>query len=534
MRLALAQINTTVGDFKGNLERILSAAGSLDADLVVFPELSLCGYMPRDLLDEHAFLARCNESLEALRLRTDLPPLLVGGPVQHDGRLYNAALFVHDGKVETLFKGLLPNYDVFDERRWFTGNESASAIEIAGKKVGVTICEDAWASPVHDRDPVAELAAAGAELVVNLSASPFEQNKPDQRIELIAEHARRNHVPIALCNLVGGNDQLLFDGNSFAVSADGTVCAHAAAFREDAIVVDFDAAIAPPADREDLVKATTLGIADYFSKTGFDRAYIGMSGGVDSSLLACLTAKALGPDRVTGVSMPGPFNAPESLADARALAEALGIGFEVLPIDRPFQVVREELGAVWGDRPFDLAEENIQARLRGLYLMALANKDNALVLVPSNKSELAMGYCTLYGDMVGALAPISDLYKGQVYELARRFAEIPQNVIERPPSAELRPDQKDEDTLPPYDLLDRILSLHIEERVSAVDIVKQTGADSAVVERVLTAVARNEYKRQQGAPVLKLSAKAFGIGRRFPIVERFQGGTGSDSECSGS
>ncbi|MEE8104138.1 MAG: NAD+ synthase [Planctomycetota bacterium] len=528
MKLALAQINTTVGDFDGNLERILSAAKGLDADLVVFPELSLCGYMPRDLLDERAFLARCAASLETLRARTDLPPLLVGGPVEHDGELFNAALFVHGGRVETLFKGLLPNYDVFDERRWFTGTESVASIEIGSRKVGVTICEDAWASPAHDRDPVAELAAAGADVVVNLSASPFEQGKPDRRIELLAGHARRNKVPMALCNLVGGNDQLLFDGNSFAVNANGRVSAHAAAFREEVLVIDFDADhdadTGPREDREDLIAATTLGIADYFRKTGFDTAYLGMSGGVDSSLVACLAARALGPERVTGVSMPGPFNAPESLDDARALAAALGIAFQVLPIDRPFAVVREELAAVWGDRPFDLAEENLQARLRGLYLMALANKENSLVLVPSNKSELAMGYCTLYGDMVGAIAPISDLYKGQVYELARRFDEIPPNVLQRPPSAELRPDQKDEDTLPPYELLDRILSLHIEQRVPSAEIVKKTGADAAVVERVLTAVARTEYKRQQGAPVLKLSAKAFGIGRRFPIVERYQGG----------
>ena len=331
---------------------------------------------------------------------------------------------------------------------------------------------------------------------------------------------------MALCNLVGGNDQLLFDGSSLAVDAKGRLCVHAPPFREGVVVTDFSERASPPLGLDDLNEAITLGLGDYFRKTGFSRAILGMSGGIDSSLVACLAARALGRENVTGVAMPGPYNAPESLECARTLAQNLGIHFSVVPIDEAFALTRKSLFAVWGAMPADRTEENLQARLRGLFLMAFANKSNGLVVVPSNKSEMAMGYCTLYGDMVGALAPIADLYKGEVYELARAFDDvIPALVFERPPSAELRPDQTDQDTLPPYEQLDEILRLHLEARRSPAEIAAEGGFDRALVERVLKTVAANEYKRQQGAPVIKVSSKAFGYGRRFPIVERFRGGT---------
>ncbi len=527
MRIALAQINPTVGDFDGNLARIRECAARAGTPLVVFPELCLCGYMPRDLLEEPAFLERCREALEELAADRSLPALLVGAPwpAGPDGKpLLNAAVLVNAGTCTPLAKSLLPTYDVFDEHRYFAPAPSGSLVEIDGTCVGVTICEDVWTGPSYARDPVAELAQQGAELILNLSASPYRQGKPHYLRDLLAGHARRHKVPMALCNLVGANDCLVFDGNSFAVNAAGELCAHAASFREDLVVTDFAGRTQVPLEADDAGAAIELGIRDYFAKTGFERALIGMSGGIDSSLLSCLAARALGPERVCGVAMPGPFSSPASLEDARALAQSLGIAFEQVPVSSAYELLVEQLGGVWKDTSFGEAEENLQARLRGVVLMALANKWNALVLVPSNKSELAMGYCTLYGDMVGALAPIADLYKGEVYRLAARFAEhIPARVMERAPSAELRPDQTDQDTLPPYDVLDAVLRLHLEERRTARQI-EAAGFDPHVVTQVLGGVKRSEYKRHQGAPVLKLTDKAFGLGRRFPIVERFDRG----------
>ncbi|MHC4492701.1 MAG: NAD(+) synthase, partial [Planctomycetota bacterium] len=373
----------------------------------------------------------------------------------------------------------------------------------------------------YGEDPVADLVAAGADLVVNLSASPYAQGKPALRRRMFAEHARKHGVAMAMCNLVGANDQLVFDGNSFAVDAAGRLCAHAKAFASDVLVTDFSGEATPPDD--DVEDAIVMGIADYFSKTGFEHAILGMSGGVDSSLTACLAVQALSPGQVTGVAMPGPFSADQSLEDARALAERLGIRFLTLPITAGFDLLLAQLQEVWGEQPFDVTEENLQARLRGVLLMSLANRENALVLVPSNKSEFAMGYCTLYGDMVGALAPLSDLYKTEVYALARRH-DMPARVLERAPTAELRPGQTDQDTLPPYDVLDDILKAHLEGRLRPEEIVAR-GHDEETVRRVLRTVSQMEYKRQHAAPVLKVTSKAFGWGgRRFPIVERFRGG----------
>ncbi len=532
MRLVLAQINTRVGDFAGNRDAIVAAARAASgASLVVYPELALCGYMPRDLLEEESFLAACGEALDQLAQTPGLPPLLVGAPVRADSLgkpLFNAAVLIRDGSCQAVAKQLLPSYDVFDEDRYFRAGGASAPIEIDGVRVGVTICEDAWAldgNGLYDRDPVGELVELGAELIVNLSASPYAQGKPAWRRELMTRHVQAHGVPFVYCNLVGANDQLVFDGGSFALNASGELCACAKFCATDLVHVDFDgdlagAAVAPDDDVRD---ALVLGIRDYFAKTGFRTALVGMSGGVDSSLVACLAADALGPEHVIGVAMPGPFNADYSLEDARLLAERLGLSFHTIPIGRAFDVARSELRAVWGDPEFGLPEENMQARLRGMYLMALANRRHALVLVPSNKSEFAMGYCTLYGDMVGALAPISDLYKTEVFALARRYP-IPARVLERPPSAELAPDQKDEDSLPPYPVLDAILRHHIEGRLTPEQIVAR-GFERAVVTDVLKRVSIQEYKRQQAAPVLKVTAKAFGLGgRRFPIVESFYGG----------
>jgi NAD+ synthase (glutamine-hydrolysing) len=512
MKLAIAQINTTVGDFDGNVGKIRAAAGRADADIVVFPELAICGYMPRDLLEERSFLDRCERALDEL---AGLPPILVGAPMRsgEPGKpLVNAAVLLDGARRVVLAKQQLPTYDVFDEDRYFGPGGPTEPVELAGKRVGITICEDMWrgAGPVHD------LVRKGAEVVVNLSASPYEREKPARRVGL----ARDFGVPFAMCNLVGANDQLIFDGGSFAVRADGGLCAAARLFDEDLVVTDFSGTVEQPAD--DVKDALVLGIRDYFQKTGFTDALIGMSGGVDSSLVACLAVEALGAGRVIGVGMPGPFSADVSLADARDLAERLNIRFHCIGIDQPYEVLCRSLEEAWGDTEFGLAEENLQARLRGTVLMSLANKWNALVLVPSNKSELAMGYCTLYGDMVGALAPISDLYKTDVYALAERY-DMPDRIRTRPPSAELRPDQTDQDSLPPYDVLDGILLLHIEGRLPPGEIADRYDRDT--VERVLRTVSRSEYKRQQGAPMLKVTPKAFDLGRRYPIVERFRGGT---------
>jgi len=528
MRIGLAQINTTVGDFDANLERVVAAARrGKEASLVVFPEMALCGYMPRDLLWEDAFLDACEKALQRLARTSGLPPLLVGTPLRVEGAgkpLIHAAVLLRDGGTTIVAKRLIPSYDVFDERRYFRPGPACDPIEVDGTRVGVTICEDLWSgewsNAQYDGDPIADLKAKGADLIVNVSASPYARGKPELRRRIARSHAGRHGLPIALCNLVGANNQLVFDGNSFALDGGGALCAHAAAFREDFVLTDFGGRAQAPDD--DVASAIVLGIRDYFHKTGFKEALIGLSGGVDSSLLACLAAEALGPEQVTGVAMPGPFSAAISLEDAEELAGRLGIGFASLPITQAYERLRTDLGEQWGDLPFDEAEENLQARLRGVFLMALANKRDALVLVASNKSELAMGYCTLYGDMVGALAPIADLYKTEVFELAHNY-DLPPRVLERPPTAELRPDQTDQDTLPPYEVLDAILALHLEQRLRPEAIVEH-GFDAGLVRRVLRTVARMEFKRQQGAPVLKLGPKAFGLGRRFPIVERFSGG----------
>ena len=531
MRIALAQINTTIGDFDGNVRRIREAAQGRDASVVLFPELAICGYMPRDLLRQPSFLDACEQALDRLAADRGLPPIVVGAPVRAEGPgkpLLNAAVLIRDGERVVVAKRLLPTYDVFDERRYFRPGDSVGPVELDGTRVGFTVCEDIWLGETYPGDPVADLVAAGAEAILNISASPFLRGKPEARREVARGHARRHGVPVALCNLIGANDQLVFDGNSFAFDGRGHLAGHAPGFEECVLEVDLSVASGLPVPAPDPVEevrdAIVVGIRDYLAKTGFRQAMLGMSGGIDSSLVACLAADALGAENVIGVAMPGPFSANHSLEDARELAARLGIRFLDVPIRAAYERLLEDLRPVWGeDKKFGLAEENLQARLRGTVLMTLSNHNGALVLVPSNKSEFAMGYATLYGDMVGALGPIADLYKGQVYELSRRCYEMPARILERAPSAELRPDQTDQDSLPPYEVLDEILRLHLEERRRPTEIV-EAGFDDETVRFVLRCVARSEYKRQQGAPVLKLTPKAFGLGRRVPITERFKGG----------
>jgi len=529
MRLALAQVDATVGDFAGNLERVRRAAREAGpgASLVLLPELAVCGYMPRDLLLDASFLDACERALDALAADASLPPLLVGCPLRAPGPgkpLWNAAVLLAGGRRETVAKRLLPTYDVFDERRYFRPGPPPRPLVIDGVALGVTICEDVWTGGLYDEDPVADLARAGARAIVNISASPYERGKPARRRAILGAHAARHRLPAALCNLVGGNDQLVFDGNSFALDGAGRLVAHAAPFREDVRVTDLAGAAAQPDGADDVRAALLTGIRGYFAKTGFQTALVGVSGGIDSALVACLAAEALGPGRVTAVAMPGPFSAPESEEDAAALAAALGIGYRVAPIAAGYALLAGELRGLWGERPFDVAEENLQARLRGVLLMALANKEGSLVLGTSNKSELAMGYCTLYGDMAGGLAPIADLYKGEVYAMARSYAGvIPARCFRRAPTAELRPGQVDQDTLPPYELLDRALRLHLEEGKSAAALAA-ADVPADVARRVVRAVALAEYKRQQGPVVLKVSPTAFGLGRRHPIAQRLHEG----------
>ncbi len=548
MRLALGQINPTVGDFAGNSALMLDAArraADLGADVVAFPELSLNGYPPRDLVEVPAFLHATEEALD--RLACDAAPLgldlivgFVGREQRQDRHLAaNCAAVLRDGRIAFVQqKMLLPTYDVFDEWRYFAAADHQQPFELAGMRAGITICEDVWNDkqfwprPRYDRDPVHELVEAGVDLIINISSSPYHRGKRAFREQMLSAAAKRNGVPIAMVNQLGGNDQLVFDGSSFVVDAAGQVVARAASFADDLLV--FDTAAAAPAlparDDDELAAvydALVLGVRDYLTKCGFSKAVIGLSGGVDSSLTAAIAVDALGAENVLGVGMPGPYSSAGSVDDAKALAANLGVRFELISINDAYQTVVAGLAPVFADRAPDVAEENIQARLRGLNLMALSNKFGALVLTTGNKSEIAVGYCTLYGDMAGGLAVISDVPKTLVYELSReanrrRPGAVPESVFTKPPSAELRPDQKDSDSLPDYELLDPMLRLYIEERQSPAEIADKLGRPIEEVRRICRMVDRNEYKRQQAAPGLRVTSKAFGLGRRFPIAQRFR------------
>lgn len=540
MKVGIAQINTTVGDLAGNSARILAAYRELvdqGAELVVTPELSITGYPPLDLIFAGEFVERNLETLAGIQTAIGEVPLLVGfidrNVTGHGKPFHNAAALLSKGAEPVIIhKSLLPTYDVFDEARYFEPGQVSAPIEIAGKKVGITICEDLWTpeflpGPLYRVDPPADLVNAGAEILVNLSASPYQYGKPMLRLQMLHAQAQRFGLPIYYCNSVGGNDQLVFDGHSLVFSARGERVQEMLGFGEQLAVVEqpTDAFRRDGRDQlGELYRALVLGLRDYFRKCGFKSAVLGLSGGIDSALTAVLAVEALGKDNVTGAAMPGPYSSEGSVKDALILSETLGIKCLNIPITNSYEVMKSGLREIFEDRPEDATEENLQARLRGVTMMALSNKFGSLLLTTGNKSELAVGYCTLYGDMCGGLAVISDLPKTLVYELARwinRGKEIiPAATITKPPSAELRPDQTDQDSLPPYDLLDAILALYVEENLPIHEIVAR-GYDQELVRRITGMVDRNEYKREQAAPGLKVTGRAFGMGRRLPIAQRY-------------
>jgi len=551
MRIALAQINTTVGAIAANAAK---AAGAIDraraagADLVVLPELTLTGYPPKDLLELPAFVETNLRALDGLAARTSRPGspgVIVGYVERREGRpgkgLHNAAALIQGGRVLSRhFKSLLPTYDVFDEARHFDPAPSVQLADFEGHRLAITICEDFWNDRLYWRrriystDPVETLAAQRPDLMITISASPYAVGKPRIRAEMYSRATRRYGVPLVHVNLVGGNDNLVFDGRSNVWGADGRLLAEAPAFAEDFLVVDvdagttgrrpFDATLAPEgseAEAGEIYAALALGVRDYVGKCGFKRVIVGLSGGIDSSLTATIAADALGPAAVVGVAMPSPFSSAHSLEDAGRLARNLGIEYHVLPITPVYEAFLKTLEPLFAGSGFGLAEENLQARIRGNLLMTLSNKFGLLVLTTGNKSELAVGYCTLYGDMSGGLAVLSDISKTKVYALARWANQagerIPRRSLEKPPSAELRPDQLDTDSLPPYPTLDPIIEAYVERHLSAGEIIAG-GGEAATVRRVLGMIDRNEYKRQQAAIGLKVTGRAFGSGWRMPIA----------------
>jgi len=589
MKIALAQINPTVGDFTGNTRLILdyrSRAAAEGADLVIFPELSICGYPPADLLEKGAFLDRAAECLESIASRTGTgPAVLCGAALPADpgnGQPYegkrakNVAALLCKGQVNFVQqKRLLPFYDVFDEQRYFEPAVRQSLATLDGQPLAVTVCEDAWNDKgfwprrFYPVDPVSELMRQWAtlpdpiarhpRLILNISASPYWRGKQELRARMLSAIARKHSAFVVMVNQVGGNDSLIFDGSSLVVASDGEVIRQAASFEQDLVLFDTqdfvgrrqsmsaagdtDAAreLKPDSDSsgtnsdhrdlEATWKALVLGTRDYVRKCGFSSVVVGLSGGIDSALVAAIAAEALGPDKVLGVGMPSEFSSTGSIDDARALARNLGIRFDLLAIQNVFQEYRVTLETLFAGTPFGLAEENLQSRIRGALLMAVSNKFGSLVLTTGNKSEMSTGYSTLYGDMVGALAVIGDVFKTQVYALAhfvnREREVIPRNTIEKPPSAELRPEQRDTDSLPPYEVLDPILEGYVERYCSAEQIVRERAAagqdvSPELVRRVLSLVERSEYKRQQAALVLKVTPKAFGMGRRFPIAAKVE------------
>ena len=543
MKIALGQINPTVGDFAGNSAKIIQyaqRARSAGAGLILFPELSICGYPPRDLVERVSFVQHNHEAAEHIAAETRGIAVICGlvTPAQADtGKsVMNSAALLVDGRINFVqSKMLLPTYDVFDEVRNFAPARSQVLFPFCGKQMALTICEDAWNDKhfwprrLYSVDPVDALVHAGGNFVLNISASPFWANKRELRREMLATIARNDRVPVAFVNQVGGNDSLVFDGASMVFDREGNVIAQGKSFEEDLILFDSDSLTGDmhqqiQGEEASVYAALVLGTRDYIRKCGFRQAIIGLSGGIDSALTAAIAVDAIGPENVIGVGMPGPYSSEGSIDDARELASNLGIRFEVLPISEIVDGFKETLSGVFRGLAEDATEENIQSRVRGSLLMALSNKFGALVLSTGNKSELGVGYCTLYGDMAGGLAVINDVPKTMVYRLSRyvnsRKPVIPRASLEKPPSAELRAGQMDSDSLPPYEVLDAILEDYVEDSHSAEQISRERGFDLELVKSVIRMVERNEYKRQQAAPGIKISPKAFGYGRRFPIAAK--------------
>jgi len=545
VKIALGQINPTVGDFSGNAEKHIDfakRAQAAGAGLILFPELSICGYPPRDLVERPSFVARNRETLQKVAEATPGISVICGlvTPAQAEtGKsVMNSAALLGDGKV--LFiqsKMLLPTYDVFDEMRNFAPGTAQQVFPFCGKKMALTICEDAWNDKhfwnkrLYGFDPVEALVREGGNFLLNISASPFYLQKRELRRDMLAAIAKAYNVPVVMVNQIGGNDSLVFDGSSLVIAPDGRVVAQGKSFEEDVVIFDPDSLSGEVHQQIEGIEASAyaalvLGTRDYVHKCGFQRVIIGLSGGIDSALTAAIAVDAVGPENVIGVGMPGPYSSRGSIDDARSLAANLGIRFELIRITDAYDTYINLLKAVFAGREEDVTEENVQSRIRGTLLMALSNKFAGLVLSTGNKSELGVGYCTLYGDMVGGLAVISDVPKTMVYRLSHyvnsRRPVIPRAILEKPPSAELRPNQQDSDTLPPYEILDTILEDYVEDSKTAEQIAQAHDYDIGLVRRVICMVDRSEYKRQQAAPGLKISEKAFGVGRRFPIAARFE------------
>lgn len=548
MRIALGQINTTVGDLSGNAGLILRKArraSEAGAGIVVFPELSILGYPPQDLLDRPSLVEQAENEIQ--KLAAAAAPLrisIVCGTVEPvetlEGKpIWNTAVVLQRGQVHfRQRKMLLPNYDVFDEQRYFRSADKQDLLHLGPNSIALTICEDAWNDKnfwdkrLYERDPVDELVKQGARVLISINASPYHMGKREQRRQIFSNTARRHGIPVVYVNQVGGNDQLVFDGSSFAMDSTGKVIAQAASFSEDLVIADIDTGrgdlhATHSNEAEATYEALVLGTRDYIRKCGFSKAVIGLSGGIDSSLVACIAVEALGRENITGIGMPGPYSSDHSVTDARALAEKLKIHFELVSINPGYQAAYEALAGVFAGTEKGVAEENIQSRLRGLTLMAFSNKFNTLVLTTGNKSEIAVGYCTLYGDMCGGLAVISDVPKTLVYTLCRVANKrldnaIPESVFTKPPSAELRPDQKDSDSLPEYEILDPLLKAYVEDFLPPAVIAERLNLPLTLVREVVAKVDRNEYKRQQAAPGIKVTSKAFGMGRRYPIAQRYR------------
>ena len=546
MKIALAQINPTVGDFTGNLEKIVSVsrrAAEQGARVTVFSELAICGYPPADFLEKPSFLARCRSAIDELAGATrELPTAVLAGvalpaPAGAGKPAVNAAVLLDRGRLLLeQHKHLLPFYDVFDEQRYFSQARSQQVVELDGVRLAITICEDAWNDKnfwprrLYSIDPMEEIMAQHPALHINISSSPFWHGKREVRREMLGAIARRDRIPVLMCNQVGGNDSLVFDGSSVALNGRGELIAQAASFEEDLVIVDpcnaQPIAQPPSDDTEAAYRALVLGTRDYLHKCGFRKSIVALSGGIDSALVAAIATEALGAGNVLGIGMPSPYSSQGSIDDSRRLAANLGIRFELLSITDLFRGFTQTLEPLFAGKAEDITEENIQPRIRGTLLMALSNKLGALVLTTGNKSEMAVGYCTLYGDMVGALAVIGDLVKTRVYAVCRwlnRHGEvIPPAILEKPPSAELRPGQMDTDSLPPYEILDPILEAYVERYETPEHIAAAHGYPLDLVRQVVRLVERSEYKRQQAAPVLKVTSKSFGTGRRFPIAVKVQ------------